>query len=949
MRPSLPVLLVVIVAAVAAGGAWLEVRNYQAVRDGALMELSHRAATLAESTASAFKVADTALRSVVVEREERLRDGGGPTEDLRTHMIAVVDAVPQVSGLAIIDAKGRMLLGTSETTRAIEAAEMSVADRDYFRWFSVRPGAAASSDAPFVGQPLRSRLTGAWFLGMSRPVRTSDGSFAGVALAVFSLDWFDAFHAATVLEPETSLVLAARQDVVIDAILPARDIGMKAVGRPLDLVLPGLGIDGLRRQADQAGTPVVWARAEGIAAVAPLPDLPLHVILYRPWPAVLAGWQGQLVSDVGLMALALIALLAMTVPLVRALRDRDRLFELSPDPVCVCDGEGRILRANRAWSRLLAMPPESMIGLRHSDLVIPDDTETVRRAQARLLNGEQVEDLTVCYRQAGGGTVWLAWSAAAEGERMFILARDITHRRAAEDALRASEQRFRDVAEAASEFIWEVSADGSLTYVSRRVRSVLGWNPDEVRGRRLADLMGSEGRRRLEAALRREVPFVIEVAVPRGDGEAWLRLSGQPILSIPGDAADDETREDGFRGAAQDITESRQARQALLNSEARYRGIVNTVVDAIITIDERGIVQSVNPAAERLFGYSAREMIRQNVSMLMPEPVRSQHDGYLRAYIRTGSARVIGAGREVEARRKDGSLFPMDLGLSEVFLDNQRFFIGCCRDLTEHKRVDRLKDEFVATVSHELRTPLTSIRGSLGLIGGGAGGALSPQVASLVTVALANCERLTRLVDDILDIQRIEASDLAFRMVPVDVRAVARRAIVDLRPVIDDAGVRAVVEAEAEEATVQGDFDRLLQMAVNLIANAVKFSPAGGTVTVAVRATAGEVVFSVRDQGPGIPEAFRSRVFDRFSQADGSTTRGQGGSGLGLAIAHGITRRHGGEIGFETSTEAPSGTVFTVRLPRVEAAVDPARDATAAAAAEVLEDGHLSSAGGGGR
>jgi len=471
------------------------------------------------------------------------------------------------------------------------------------------------------------------------------------------------------------------------------------------------------------------------------------------------------------------------------------------------------------------------------------------------------------------------------------------------------------VSEAASEFIWEVDRGGRLTYASRRIRGVLGVAPDEVRGLPLLDLLTEAGRDQLAPILRRGAPFVVEVPARRGAGEAWLRLSGQPVRSL--DPERDEA--DGafaYRGAAQDVTEGRQARQALQDSEARYRGIVNTIVDAIVTIDERGTIRSVNPAAERLFGFAAREMIAKNVCMLMPEPHRSQHDGYLRAYIQGGGAQAIGTGREVTARRKDGTLFPMELGLSEVFLNGQRFFIGACRDLSERKRVERLKDEFVATVSHELRTPLTSIRGSLGLLAGGAAGALGAPAAGLVGVALDNCDRLTRLVDDILDVERIDNGLLPFQLARLDLRAVVWRAVADLDAALAQAGERVrVTPTDQTPMPLHGDGERLLQLVSNLLTNAIAYAPVDSDVRVDLSQEGGEVVLSVSDDGPGIPEDFRDRVFQRFSQADGSTTRSRGGSGLGLAIVRAIARRHGGRVSFATSTEPPTGTTFMVRLP----------------------------------
>ncbi len=914
-RPSLSIVMIIAVLFLAGGGALLEYRSFRIQRDGALTRIRQEAQTLAQAEGATFGAVDTALRAVVAEAEERVAAGQPDNGDLATQLQSLADALPHVMGLGVTDADGAVLMGRLRSTLSKPSLpmEFTVRDRPYFRWFAQGPGRDEPDPPPFLGQPLRSRLDGSWFLGMSRPMRAPDGAFAGIAMAAFALDGFDTGTLAASAPDQVTAVLVGPQGMVVEASLPGVD-STQAVGRPLELLLADYDLDDLRRQAAATREPRVAAMGVGMAAVAVVPGTPYQVVVVQPWEVVLSGWRRSLVNDLGLLVVALLGLLTLAVPLVRAVRDRDRLFELSPDPICVCDREGRILRLNRAWTKVLGLPESDLIGNTHANLVHPDDVEGVLWAQALLLAGEAVTDQSLRYETADGGDCWLSWSAVAEGDRLYVLARDITQRREAEQALRASEQRFRDVSEAASEFIWETDGTGRLTFASRRIRSVLGVGPDEVRGCPLLDLLTEAGRRKIEPILGRRAPFVVEVPVVRGTGEAWLRLSGQPILD--GQASSRATGGHAYRGAAQDVSEARQARQALQDSEARYRGIVNTIVDAIFTVDERGTICSVNPAAERLFGYAAREMIARNVGMLMPEPHRSRHDSYLREYMRTGLARVIGTEREVNARRKDGSLFPMELGLSEVFLNGERYFIGACRDVSERKRIERLKDEFVATVSHELRTPLTSIRGSLGLVVGGAVGPIPEKATKLIGVAMDNCQRLARLVDDILDIERIESGLLPFRMERLDLRTVIEKAVADLAPGFTEQMVHPVVDLVVSgPVMVRGDGDRLLQLLSNLLANAIAFSPRDGYVRVTLYTEDGAAVVSVSDEGPGIAADFRDRVFQRFSQADGSTTRSRGGSGLGLAIVQAIAARHNGHVGFITSTEPPTGTSFTFRMP----------------------------------
>jgi PAS domain S-box-containing protein len=265
-------------------------------------------------------------------------------------------------------------------------------------------------------------------------------------------------------------------------------------------------------------------------------------------------------------------------------------------------------------------------------------------------------------------------------------------------------------------------------------------------------------------------------------------------------------------------------------------------------------------------------------------------------------------------RPDGGSVWVRDAATAAVLKGGRLVRRGVMENVTERKRIEQVKSEFVSMVSHELRTPLTSIHGSLGLVVGGMAGTLPPRAKSLVEVAHRNSERLTRLIGDILDLERIEAGKLSLVFQPVAIADVIRQTIEANRAYGSKFGVRFAVGASLPDARVRGDSDRLTQVLTNFISNAAKFSPAGGTVTVSAARQAGSIRVSVRDHGPGIPEEFRSRIFQRFSQADG-TARRKGGSGLGLSIAKSIVEVHGGKVGFET--EPGAGTVFWFELPEL--------------------------------
>ncbi|MDD3448734.1 MAG: response regulator, partial [Gammaproteobacteria bacterium] len=352
---------------------------------------------------------------------------------------------------------------------------------------------------------------------------------------------------------------------------------------------------------------------------------------------------------------------------------------------------------------------------------------------------------------------------------------------------------------------------------------------------------------------------------------------------------------------------------SLKESAARTQAIVDNAVEGIITIDEEGLVESFNPAAERIFGYSAGEVLGRSVSMLMPEPYHTGHAGYIRRYLETGERRVMGVGREAEGRRKDGTVFPLEIAVSEVPFPDRHLFTGIVRDISERKKMDRMKSEFISTVSHELRTPLTSIRGSLGLVIGGVSGDLPEQARGLIEIANKNSERLSRLINDILDAEKIESGRMAFDIRPVALLPIIEQVIEANQAYATQYGVHIVLESAEEGLSVLADPDRLSQVFTNLLSNAAKFSPQGGAVNVAVAENAGEVRIAITDAGAGIPEEFRPHVFEKFSQADASDTRRSGGTGLGLSIAKAIVERLGGRIDFESVPGA--GTTFTVDLP----------------------------------
>jgi PAS domain S-box-containing protein len=382
----------------------------------------------------------------------------------------------------------------------------------------------------------------------------------------------------------------------------------------------------------------------------------------------------------------------------------------------------------------------------------------------------------------------------------------------------------------------------------------------------------------------------------------------------------------------------RAAEEDVRASEARYRSLFEVAVYGVLTIDERGIIESANPAAERLFGYSSSEMIGRNVSTLMPEPYKGEHDSYLQNYLRTGVRKIIGIGREVVGRRKDGSTFPMDLAVSESQLDGKRRFTGLVHDISERRwaekeraellaseraareqaeTANRAKDEFLATISHELRTPLNSIVGWAELLRKGA--LDEATLARAVDTISRNARSQAQLIEDLLDVSRIISGKMRLDVRRVDLAPIVEAAIDAVRPAADAKEVRIETTLNPRVGFLAGDSERLQQIAWNLLSNAVKFTPKGGRVQVSLMRVNSHVELTVADSGEGIAPELLPHVFDRFQQADTTPARRSGGLGLGLAIVRHLAEMHGGSV--RVTSEGPGkGSVFTVTLPVVAVA-----------------------------
>lgn len=390
-----------------------------------------------------------------------------------------------------------------------------------------------------------------------------------------------------------------------------------------------------------------------------------------------------------------------------------------------------------------------------------------------------------------------------------------------------------------------------------------------------------------------------------------LRFANEDLVATL--AGEKEATERLNAELTREIQERVRVEEGLRQGEHRIRAVVDNVLDGIITINDLGIVESMNRAAERIFGYGAREIVGQHFKMLMPEAERDEYDDYLKRHIGIANkGRMIGFGLEIAGQRKDGTVFPMELGMSEMWHERGRLFIGIVRDITERKRAERMKSDFLSVVSHELRTPLTSVLGSLELLGEGVAGDLSERGRSLLGMARSNIERLVRLIGDILDMDDIHSGKMRLECRRVELATLAERAVESSHAYAAGLGVRLRIERRHPNLYVYADEQRMLQVLHHLLSNAVKFSPPLGLVQVTVERVRGGVHVSVVDQGPGIPVEVRPRLFQAFAPTDSRRPHPRSGVGLGLSIAKAIIDKHGGRIGFEPGE---TGARFYFELP----------------------------------
>ncbi|MFP5235352.1 MAG: PAS domain S-box protein [Acidobacteriota bacterium] len=639
-------------------------------------------------------------------------------------------------------------------------------------------------------------------------------------------------------------------------------------------------------------------------------------------------------------------------------RYRD-LFENSSEMIATLSPTGQFLYANPAWKQCFGLNHSALLDLNSfEDVFGPDCRSEVGALFRRALEGEMIDRAPLRNHTPDGRVLEFELSLSQRqraGSPLAIrcLLRDVTQQKQREHRLALQLVVSQIVGEntsaelAATRILealcisqgWDLAFKWEVNQDDQRLEFCTGWaSPgqsadglmQESAGRVLADehdlpvrvwrtgkpiwmadLPAAEPAGRARTALRHSMvsgwaaPVRVGnrvIAVLEFYSHLRLRESHEAQAAIETVAASlgqmlARTRE---RGRAEELSRQQEI-------------LLNSVADGICGIDRRGVVMFANPAAARMLGAATTQLNGMAIhNVLHGAGTADAQTCGEECPLRRAAERQVASSAEDTFYRADGSSFPVEYFFTPI-LEQGRFSgsVLSFRDISQRYALDRLKDEFISTVSHELRTPLTSIRGALGLLSSGILGQINDKAANLLRIATTNSDRLVRLINDILDLERIQGGREPITFRSLQLSDVIRQAIDGMQPVADAAGVQLLHDTTPAE--ISGDPDRLLQVLTNLLSNAVKFSPQGATVSVVTRPGVSGVTLSVIDQGRGIPADKLEAIFGRFQQVDASDSRQKGGSGLGLAICRSIVNQHSGRVWAERNPVR--GSTFRVYLP----------------------------------
>lgn len=469
--------------------------------------------------------------------------------------------------------------------------------------------------------------------------------------------------------------------------------------------------------------------------------------------------------------------------------------------------------------------------------------------------------------------------------------------------MRPCEESFRSIFEHAIEGIFRSTVGGTYISVNPALARIYGYDSPEELQASITDIANSlyvDPTRRAVfqqyIALSGSVSGFVSKVYRKDGSTIWISENAHAIYDTNGAIC-------YYEGFVIDITEHKQADELLRTREEKYRALINAIPDVMVLIDRNGLFLEEKAGKDSIHAFDSLQ--GKSLYDVLPYQVAQSALNHINTALDTDTIQLF-------EYQLVGDTVQCDYEM-RIVVSGKDVALAIIRDISERKKAERLKNEFVSIVSHELRTPLTSIRGSLSLIAGAMAHDLPPKVKSMVDIAHKNSERLVSLVNDILDIDKIESGKMVFELKSVNIIVLVEQAVETNRSYGVQYGITYQIQADFPTVNVFADDDRIMQVLANLLSNAAKFSPRGSTVLIKVSRKDKNIRVEVTDSGPGIPAEFRSRIFQKFAQADSSDTRQKGGSGLGLSISKAIIEKHNGIIGFES--ELNKGTTFFFELP----------------------------------
>jgi len=593
-----------------------------------------------------------------------------------------------------------------------------------------------------------------------------------------------------------------------------------------------------------------------------------------------------------------------------------------PALVAVLDTAGRIVRMNDACTQLTGLSLADAVGRPFVEQFLTlEDRSWAATKLREAAQGQVSGSLETSWRSLRGPSRRVSWTLrplqGPNGDIQYVIvtAQDITDQREMEKALLTSEARYREVVENSLGFVFTCSIEGRLTSLNSFTAETLGYRADALLGRNLTELMDASGAAEFEDCLRTlETEEEWQGALPlrRSDGMYRRIAFRSRRMQLPGERP-------FVVNHGMDVTEQHEAEEALHLATRQRELILEAVGDGIYGIDMDGRLTFINEAGARVLGYTAIELIGRDLHELIHHshadgtPYSKSTSPILQAMRRCEPIRM----RDEVFWRKDGTALPVEYSANPLLDDGMiAGMVVAFRDVSERQRLEKMKDEFISTVSHELRTPLTSMRASLGLISSGTLDKRPEKQRQLVEMAIGNCDRLIRLVNDILDFEGVEKGKLALRREPLEPMILLRRASDVAHNAATEAHIDFKIDAKAPP--VYADEQRVLQVLNELVTNAIKFSGPHTTIRLSAQSAGAnqvgvnEVCFTVEDQGRGIAPEKLERIFERFEQGDASDSRALGGTGLGLALCRSIVEQHGGRIWAESEEGKGSRFLFTL-------------------------------------